>query len=161
MGHISTHLIMTVKRRNHGKNRKGWGHVKNVRCINCSRCVPKDKCVRRNVVRNMIESAGQRDIIEASVYEVFQIPKMYILLQYCISCAFHARVVRARSAKDRKNRAPPVRQRRKRDDDKKRKPYGQQNNEAAAAAIAMALAAKAAAGSGQAVVEEAAVAPTE
>ena len=110
----------------------------------------------------MIESAGQRDIIEASVYEVFQIPKMYILLQYCISCALHARVVRARSAKDRKNRAPPVRQRRKRDDDdKKRKPYGQQNNEAAAAAIAMALAAKAAAGSGQAVVEEAAVAPTE
>ncbi|KNC54623.1 30S ribosomal protein S26e [Thecamonas trahens ATCC 50062] len=158
---------MTVKRRNHGKNRKGRGSVPFVRCTNCSRAVPKDKCVRRMLVRNMIESAGQRDIIEASVYDVFVIPKMYIKLTYCISCALHARVVRARPAKDRKNREPPRRPRRRRDDDNKKKPYGTQNNEAAESAIAAALAAKAAAatateGAAEAVTETAAAeAPVE
>ena len=119
------------------------------------------------LVRNMIESAGQRDIIEASVYDVFVIPKMYIKLTYCISCALHARVVRARPAKDRKNREPPRRPRRRRDDDNKKKPYGTQNNEAAESAIAAALAAKAAAatateGAAEAVTETAAAeAPVE
>eukprot|EP00457_Paulinella_chromatophora_P019116 gb/GEZN01020673.1/.p1 GENE.gb/GEZN01020673.1/~~gb/GEZN01020673.1/.p1 ORF type:complete len:149 (-),score=21.25 gb/GEZN01020673.1/:204-650(-) len=103
---------MTKKRRNGGKNRKGRGHVRNVRCSNCGRCCPKDKAVKRFVVRNMIEKAAESDLLEATVYKNFKVPKMYLKQEYCISCAVHAHVVRCRTMAARRIRTPPVRFRR-------------------------------------------------
>ena len=91
---------MPSKRRNNGRGKKNKGHATVVRCMNCSRCVGKDKAISRFQMRQMVDGSSRRDIKENSAYDVqyFNLPKLYIKNNYCVSCAIHARVVRARSS---------------------------------------------------------------
>jgi len=47
------------------------------------------------------------DISDASVFTDYAVPKMYLKLQYCVSCAIHGKIVRYELRPRRHNRISP------------------------------------------------------
>jgi small subunit ribosomal protein S26e len=79
------------------------------RCVSTGKAIPKDKAIKRFIVRNIVDASSLRDIKEASAYENYQLPKLYLKMYYCVEAAVHQRIVRGRSREGRKVRTPPPR----------------------------------------------------
>jgi small subunit ribosomal protein S26e len=79
------------------------------RCVSTGKAIPKDKAISRFIVRNIVDASSLRDIKEASAYQEYQLPKLYLKMYYCVEAAVHQRIVRGRSAVDRRIRTPPPR----------------------------------------------------
>ena len=79
------------------------------RCASTGKAIPKDKAIKRFIVRNIVDASSLRDIKEASAYTDYQLPKLYLKMYYCVEAAVHQRIVRGRSREDRKIRTPPPR----------------------------------------------------
>jgi|TARA_B110000208_G_scaffold151389_1_gene182885 small subunit ribosomal protein S26e len=112
---------MVVKRRNHGRNKKNRGNVTRVACCSSGKLVPKDKAIKRFVVRNIVDASSLRDIKEAQVFEDYQMPKFYMKQYYCVDAAVHRRLVRVRKVKERRNRVFERKRRPFNDGEKKEK----------------------------------------
>jgi small subunit ribosomal protein S26e len=100
---------MPKKRRNQGRNKTNRGFVKAIVCSNCGRHCPKDKAVKRFTIRDIVDASSKKDLEEMRAFDPYVVPKLYIKMQYCISCAIHSRIVKVRSVEDRRIRAPPQR----------------------------------------------------
>ena len=97
---------MPLKRRNHGRSKMHAGRIQYVNCLNCGKVVPKDKAIKRYATKNMVEPSAARDVLDASIYNDYELPKLYQKSFYCVSCACHRRIVRVRSSVNRRDRVP-------------------------------------------------------
>mmetsp|Transcript_11388 Transcript_11388/g.23051 ORF Transcript_11388/g.23051 Transcript_11388/m.23051 type:complete len:110 (-) Transcript_11388:1825-2154(-) len=99
---------MTVKRRNHGRNRHGRSHTRLVDCDGCGCRPAKDKAIKRFTVRNIVDKSSLRDLSDACVIQNYELPKFYVKQHYCVSCAVHRKVVRPRNRETRRERTRPA-----------------------------------------------------
>lgn len=74
---------MTVKRRNHGRNKKGRGHVKRVHCVSTAKLIPKDKAIKRFVVRYVAAQQQQQPQAADKTHDAL-FGRIIIRLKCCI-----------------------------------------------------------------------------
>merc|ERR1712100_763244 len=98
---------MPKKRRNNGRNKKGRGKTKRVPCMQSGKLIPKDKSIKRYVVRDLFDASTKSDINDNKAVDTITIPKIFIKQYYSIEAAIHKRIVRVRQKADRRYRGPP------------------------------------------------------
>ena len=97
---------MPQKRRNCGRAKMNAGRKQTVNCMNCGRLVPKDKAIKRFMIKNMVDASSSKDVLDNCIFKDYELPKTYQKCFYCVSCAVHRRIVRVRNVNVRRERMP-------------------------------------------------------
>jgi len=93
-------ITMPLKRASRGRTKGGKGSSGVVQCTNCGQTVPKDKAKKVTSRLNLVEHTLAKELRAQGAY----IASPTILKWYCISCAIHFKILKIRSADNRRKR---------------------------------------------------------
>jgi len=93
-------LDMPLKRASRGRTKGGKGSTGVVQCTNCGQTVPKDKAKKVTSKLNLVEHTLAKELRAQGAY----IASPTVLKHYCISCAIHFKILKIRSADNRRQR---------------------------------------------------------
>jgi small subunit ribosomal protein S26e len=91
---------MPLKRASRGRTKGGKGSTGVVQCTNCGQTVPKDKAKKVTSKLNLVEHTLAKELRAQGAY----IASPTVLKHYCISCAIHFKILKIRSADNRRKR---------------------------------------------------------
>ena len=91
---------MPLKRASRGRTKGGKGSSGVVQCTNCGQTVPKDKAKKVTSRLNLVEHTLAKELRAQGAY----IASPTVLKWYCISCAIHFKILKIRSADNRRKR---------------------------------------------------------
>ena len=89
---------MPSKRVSRGRRKGGKGSTGVVQCTNCGQTVPKDKAKKVTSRLSLVEHQLAKELRAQGAY----IAAPRITKWYCISCAIHFKVLKIRSASQRR-----------------------------------------------------------
>ena len=89
---------MPLKRASRGRRKGGKGSSGTIQCVNCGVSVPKDKAKKVPSRLSLVEHQLAKALRAQGAY--ISAPK--ITKWYCISCAIHFKVLKIRSASQRR-----------------------------------------------------------
>mgnify|MGYP001450027745 FL=1 len=89
---------MPLKRARRGRRKGGKGSSGTVQCVNCGGTVPKDKAKKVTSRVSLVEHQLAKELRAQGAY--ISAPK--VTKWYCISCAIHFKVLKIRSADQRR-----------------------------------------------------------
>ena len=93
-------ITMPLKRASRGRTKGGKGSSGVVQCTNCGQTVPKDKAKKVTSRLNLVEHTLAKELRSQGAY----IAAPTVLKWYCISCAIHYKILKIRSADNRRKR---------------------------------------------------------
>ena len=89
---------MPLKRASRGRRKGGKGSSGVIQCVNCGGTVPKDKAKKVTSRLSRVEHQLAKELRAQGAY--IAAPK--VTKWYCISCAIHFKVLKIRSADQRR-----------------------------------------------------------